>query len=1444
MSLEREPTRRSGRRRSRRRRTGQIINSNHSDGDGTTWNHPVPRPILVLVSVLLPLLLGTASCSSISPDIRHRRRRRRQQGISIGSGTSLTTCTQNLLQADSNPRDESISQIEFVSFVASTLLDASDDPSCGDPAGSGGCVLYLDSDGTTLWNGSYQTPVTSFGLLPPDLVGLFNRFACGNANYGCLNGIDVSGAAREENGEGTLTDQEQAVLFRFCAGVEEAAEELGRGEGGGGGTGSTAMVGATTTTSSLPACPTKGHVPDAAYQAGDLVVGPLDEDDSETPPPRFYYRCRDFPYTAWCSQEVYAPGAGTNWDLAWTLMGECRVEEEEEGQEGNEVTTPATTAAAIMTTTTSITSHTTTNTDSTFGTLEKSTTAATAESASTTDATEMVTAATTTTTTVASIPNPDDPPYTGNLPVRFQYVLANTIGFAARTIPEGVESMLLTETTNLVERVITDAFGGFQNGVGDGGAAAEESDVFATMEATDLDIDDDDERDNDERDNDGGTARARIIGGVPHDGGVRRQLRGTSPSAPTDRRHRKLQVLYEPGSVAIVELRDIDCPGPSADSSSVLCQKVYCAVDLLLFDEPPQATELRFQQSLSRAIADGGIALPPETGVTVTSSESALVLLPEATAPDPGNDDDRDDDDDENDDAASWRLPVIITGAVAAALLALPCFGFLLLRKRRTRTRTRTRNGKPKEAGRRVVTPKEASLENDVFRANLIPVDEYPPPRDVERGVDPFGPSSVANDDIHNPHPISAEKKPNPFIDEEDDNISSYSDGSSSGSSTGSSASSSSSSSSNNSSTSIESDYTESSSDSSRESSSTEDIHQNTAVQWTGVSNQDAEPTTPQANNASAAADTPRRLPTVEEMPDEDMSKSAMSSYMNLSSSTCDLSMYRAGVEALVKEACPDQMYRIEDMMVEYQGREQLLIGELSTMLAAKQRELDGDDDDDYDDDDDDSQGLASNSDEWSLNENESSRESNSRRSGKMDSTLSDSDMVGSDGKSLVNSGMTMDDENVYNSGGDSSTKNDADVSNSEVGEAPKSELSQSSVGEGNAGTVAVGVAAGGAMAGAGALLASQASGKGSMEDIDRIETSFDDSDSETSGWSSNSDGLSSMNSTSFETSESSIFEMTRASSLAAIAKASKMTEGLTSRLSDPTDPKVISRAARDDSSSPNGTGTGRSDEGSDHSSKLSEQKVSRKDLDDAIEAGDWQAVGATAALLAHAEVEDTDSIASHRSYSSRESDLSSMEIHRASEIEKLVQEGDWEGIIQAATKYDGTSDAGERVSNVSTISSNFRGSDLSRDISDIRTEVEELVCRVVPDEIDNVDEMMLQFQGREDELVETLKTMEERMSPAKTDTNMTSNPRGERRTSPKSDSEGGNSFGASTEDLFSSPCEIFEGESAVGSIETPQGSVYSSHEKRSSEESTSTSSEIGDIVLDSGSEEEYAGRN
>ena len=43
------------------------------------------------------------------------------------------------------------------------------------------------------------------------------------------------------------------------------------------------------------------------------------------------------------------------------------------------------------------------------------------------------------------------------------------------------------------------------------------------------------------------------------------------------------------------------------------------------------------------------------------------------------------------------------------------------------------------------------------------------------------------------------------------------------------------------------------------------------------------------------------------------------------------------------------------------------------------------------------------------------------------------------------------------------------------------------------------------------------------------------------------------------------------------------------------------------------------------------------------------------------------------------------------------------------------------------------------------RVEVESLVRRVVPDEIDNIDDIMEQFAGREEELIETLRVMQEK---------------------------------------------------------------------------------------------------
>ena len=49
------------------------------------------------------------------------------------------------------------------------------------------------------------------------------------------------------------------------------------------------------------------------------------------------------------------------------------------------------------------------------------------------------------------------------------------------------------------------------------------------------------------------------------------------------------------------------------------------------------------------------------------------------------------------------------------------------------------------------------------------------------------------------------------------------------------------------------------------------------------------------------------------------------------------------------------------------------------------------------------------------------------------------------------------------------------------------------------------------------------------------------------------------------------------------------------------------------------------------------------------------------------------------------------------------------------------------------------------RQMNEYRAEVEALVRRVVPDEIDNVDDIMVQFSGREEELIETLRSMQEK---------------------------------------------------------------------------------------------------
>lgn len=186
-------------------------------------------------------------------------------------------------------------------------------------------------------------------------------------------------------------------------------------------------------------------------------------------------------------------------------------------------------------------------------------------------------------------------------------------------------------------------------------------------------------------------------------------------------------------------------------------------------------------------------------------------------------------------------------------------------------------------------------------------------------------------------------------------------------------------------------------------------------------------------------------------------------------------------------------------------------------------------------------------------------------------------------------------------------------------------------------------------------------------------------------------------------------------------------------------------------------------------------QSITRKDLNQAIDAGDWAAVGATAALLAQRS--DTRSVSSYSAgsgilSSNFSTSATSTERARAEELDHLMDTGDWEGVVLAAAKFEAeTTDkqvrsdrpqssgnqsmADRSISNRSVATSSINSPSVSTSVSEspsnaqrlaeIRREVEALVRRVVPDEIDHIDEMMNQFHGREEELVETLRTMQER---------------------------------------------------------------------------------------------------
>ena len=173
--------------------------------------------------------------------------------------------------------------------------------------------------------------------------------------------------------------------------------------------------------------------------------------------------------------------------------------------------------------------------------------------------------------------------------------------------------------------------------------------------------------------------------------------------------------------------------------------------------------------------------------------------------------------------------------------------------------------------------------------------------------------------------------------------------------------------------------------------------------------------------------------------------------------------------------------------------------------------------------------------------------------------------------------------------------------------------------------------------------------------------------------------------------------------------------------------------------------------------------------LGNAIEAGNWGAVGAIAAILAssgHPAKIDQQPITSEdfsaKSDSRGSSTGPTLDRARANEIDKLVEAGDWQGVVLAAARFEadqtmdgesysasaskssyrsGSAQSSATPRSIATSAQSSTNIDSGRSQAEVKAEIEALVKRVVPEEADNVDEMLTQFKGREEGKMNSLKT-------------------------------------------------------------------------------------------------------
>lgn len=335
--------------------------------------------------------------------------------------------------------------------------------------------------------------------------------------------------------------------------------------------------------------------------------------------------------------------------------------------------------------------------------------------------------------------------------------------------------------------------------------------------------------------------------------------------------------------------------------------------------------------------------------------------------------------------------------------------------------------------------------------------------------------------------------------------------------------------------------------------------------------------------------------------------------------------------------ACPEKIEKIDDLIVEYEGREQLLIDHLTKMLASKRQSEDD--------------GV----DRRSTATFDDVHDSTYRRS----TATFDYDYSSPTGRMAMNArdgtGVATEMSPAILEGGDDDDESDS---------------SSSSVGS--------------------------------------------------SEWSSD-DGFSSVDATSLTASETDVSDT--APALAAIGEASALNSQVTSNHQVP-NPMIIPTDSNPESHSDEADRGNKTQLGTEH--------VTQGDLDKAIEAGDWKAVSATAALIANSYPTEPTVFDE-----SDHSQLSKSAQNQVEEFEQLVEDGNWEAVIAAATRFEtSASEDAESLSESwqSTLDESVTNSeghrrdheqhaDLTRKSQEeLIAEIKVLVADVVPDELGKKD--------------------------------------------------------------------------------------------------------------------------